>query len=75
MKMNTAKQVSQKNFVSSLVDDITHDILDKIANGEIPPEWEERELRQFLADQFLSQVLPMTRKRKLAYRNIVNSLS
>lgn len=70
----------QKRFVRELIHYVQTDVLDRIKDGRIPPEWDGIELRQFLSDRFqraaFSHILKENRKRWKAYKNtvLVNNL-
>lgn len=61
----------QATIVSQLLDSLRTDILEAIREGRVPEEWDGIELRQYIADKALENIVccAMPRKRLKDYRN------
>ena len=65
----------QIEFVKGLAGNVVNEIVQKIADGKIPAEWDGIELRWYLADRFADAVMGSDKKggkRHRSYRNTVN---
>jgi hypothetical protein len=69
-------EAEKRTFVKELCDRIKYDILNNIALGKIPEEWDGFELRQLVADSCQNSHFAMKGKRKRNYNNaiLVNNL-
>jgi hypothetical protein len=64
------------DFIVSLSDSITDDLISDVLNNKIPPEWDGIEIRQLLSDKYLNSTYKMSRSRKAKYNNsiLINNL-
>ena len=65
----------KKKFVNDLVDDIRRMVNRRISKGFVPADWDGIELRQYLADQFAGNTMPMKGRRLKSYKNDITITS
>ena len=68
--------IEQRLFLTDLVGKVVSEIHIRIDEGKIPPAWDGKELRVYVAEKFQEMCFPLTRKQQRDFRNtrLVNNL-
>lgn len=68
------EQKEQARFVSSLVNSVANELLDKIGSGRVPEEWDGFELRWWIAQRFEEATLGSRSNNKKRFRSFKNDI-
>ena len=71
-KGGSMEKSKQKRIIRELASNIADEITAKIADGEIPVEWDGRELRQLFADKASDATFNFRKDLKRRYRDYRN---
>jgi hypothetical protein len=66
-------RTEQIQFVLELSATITREVVGKLRNNKIPPDWDGYELRRYISDKFAAAQFKMDKSRTRKYNNVITT--